>query len=295
LLDMPAAQRKQRLDSLLAERGLFASRSRAAASVMAGEVTIGGAKPRRASKPGELVAADAELSVREPPPYVSRGGVKLANALDVFSVPVPERPALGVPARGTLDIRGRRALDVGASTGGFTDCLLQRGAQSVVTVDVGYGELAYSLRTDPRVTVCERTNARALTPAMLPYAPDLATIDVSFISLRIVLPAVFGCMAPRHDVLALVKPQFEVGRERVGKGGVVRSAEDRRAALVQVGRAALDLGASVLGYASSGLPGPKGNRETFVWLAEPGRLDSRRSGGAADGQALERMAREVEP
>ena len=170
------------------------------------------------------------------------------------------------------------------------DCLLQRGAREVIAVDVGYGDFDYGLRTDPRVRLLERTNARVLEPAMLPYAPDLVTIDVSFISLRKILPAVLGCVADRYDLLALVKPQFEVGRERVGKGGVVRSAEDRRSALVDVGMAARQLGAGVLGYVSSGLPGPKGNLETFVWLAE-----HERSGQAESGEELEAMAREVEP
>lgn len=270
---MPTAQRKQRIDSLLAERGLFASRSRAAASVMAGEVSVGPER-RRVSKPGEMVAVDAELSVREPPPFVSRGGVKLANALEHFG----------------LDVAGRRAIDVGASTGGFTDCLLKRGVSEVVAVDVGYGDLDYALRTDARVTAIERTNARSLTPEMLPYTPDLAVIDVSFISLTKVLPAVLACMAPSFDVLAMIKPQFEVGRERVGKGGVVRLAEDRRGALVDVGAAAQALGAAVLAYASSGLPGPKGNLESFVWLAEGAR-----AGAAAGRDEIERMAREVEP
>jgi 23S rRNA (cytidine1920-2'-O)/16S rRNA (cytidine1409-2'-O)-methyltransferase len=207
--------------------------------------------------------------------FVSRGGVKLENALRSCG----------------LEVSGRRALDVGASTGGFTDCLLRRGAVGVVAVDVGYGQLDWGLRNDPRVTVLERTNARALTPEMLPYTPDLATVDVSFISLEKVLPAVLGCMAGSYDVLAMVKPQFEVGRVLASKGrGVVRNPDDRRAALVSVGRAALGLGASVLGYHYSGLPGPKGNRETFVWLAE-----ERRVGGATDGEDLEVMAREIEP
>jgi 23S rRNA (cytidine1920-2'-O)/16S rRNA (cytidine1409-2'-O)-methyltransferase len=264
---------KQRLDTLLAERGLFPSRTRAAASVMAGEVSFG-QDGRRAAKPGEMVAVDVALSVRERAPYVSRGGIKLANALDVFDVAV----------------RGRRALDVGASTGGFTDCLLSRGTTEVVAVDVGYGDFDYRLRTDPRVTLLERTNARSLERDMLPYTPDFVALDVSFISLRKILPAVLGCLEERFDALALVKPQFEVGRERVGKGGVVRSAEDRRSALIDVGTVAFELGASVLGYASSGLPGPKGNLETFIWLAEAGR-----TGGAGGADELERMAREVEP
>src|SRR5205823_4131871 len=185
-----------------------------------------------------------------------------------------------------IDPAGRRCLDVGASTGGFTDCLLQRGAEHVVAVDVAYGELDWRLRTDARVTVLERVNARALRPEQLPYAPDLIAIDVSFISLAKVLPAVLACAAPRHDCLALCKPQFEVGRERVRKGGVVRSAEDRRAALTGVAEAARELGASVLGFVPSGLPGPKGNLETFVWLAEGGRP------GLADVAAA---AGEVEP
>ena len=196
--------------------------------------------------------------------FVSRGGIKLENALSASG----------------LDVSGRRALDVGASTGGFTDCLLQRGAKGVIAVDVGYGQLDWGLRNDPRVTVLERTNARALTVGLLPYTPDLASIDVSFISLAKVLPAVLGCMAERYDVLAMVKPQFEVGRAIASKGrGVVRDPDDRRAALVGVGEAALGLGASVLGYYSSGLPGPKGNKETFVWLAEPGRAAGRECAG----------------
>jgi 23S rRNA (cytidine1920-2'-O)/16S rRNA (cytidine1409-2'-O)-methyltransferase len=278
---------KRRLDALLAERGLFSSRSRAAASVMAGEVRVGPGE-RRASRPGELVDAEERVSVAERPAFVSRGGIKLANALDAWE----------------LDVCGRRALDVGASTGGFSDCLLQRGARDVIAVDVGYGSLAWSLRNDSRVSVMERCNARELTPQMLPHAPDLAVVDVSFISLAKVLGAVFGCLAGGYDVLALVKPQFEVGRGRVGKGGVVRDADERSEGVGAVGEEALALGTAVLGYRSSGLPGPKGNRETFVWLADPVRLD----GGdcvpeairpqSTDGDPaprLARLAREVEP
>jgi 23S rRNA (cytidine1920-2'-O)/16S rRNA (cytidine1409-2'-O)-methyltransferase len=262
---------KRRLDTLLAERGLYESRSRAAAAVMAGEVAIGG-DGRRADKPGQLVAEDAELVVAEGPRFVSRGGVKLANALDALEI----------------DPTGRQCMDVGAATGGFTDCLLQHGAQAVVTVDVAYGELSWKLREDPRVTVVERVNARALAADQLPFRPDLIAIDVSFISLRKVLPAVIAAAAERFDCLAMVKPQFEVGRERVGSGGVVHEPADRRAALVDVGAFARDeLGAAVLGYASSGLPGPAGNRETFAWLAEGGRA------GAVED--LDAAARTVEP
>jgi 23S rRNA (cytidine1920-2'-O)/16S rRNA (cytidine1409-2'-O)-methyltransferase len=260
---------KRRLDTLLAERGLYESRSRAAAAVIAGDVRVGG---RPATKPGELVADGAEVAVAEPPPYVSRGGIKLANALDAFGI----------------DPAGRRALDVGASTGGFTDVLLQRGADSVIALDVAYGELHWRLRNDERVIVVERRNARQIEPGELPYEPDLIVADLSFISLTKVLPAVARAAAPRFDLLAMVKPQFEVGRERVGKGGVVRSPDDRRAALVAVaGFARTELGLSVLGFASSGLPGPAGNRETFVWIAEAGRA------GAAED--LEAAALRAEP
>jgi 23S rRNA (cytidine1920-2'-O)/16S rRNA (cytidine1409-2'-O)-methyltransferase len=261
--------KRMRLDQLLFERGMFPSRSKAAASVLAGEVLL---LPERirAAKPGQLVTSEAELELTPRERFVSRGGLKLEHGLDVFG----------------LDVAGRRALDVGASTGGFTDCLLARGVAHVTCVDVAYGQLDYRLRTDPRVTLIERCNARWLRREDLPYAPEVIVIDVSFISLQKVLPAVLGCAAPRFDCLALVKPQFEVGRESVGKGGVVRDADARRQALVAAGEAALQLGASVLGYASSGLPGPKGNRESFVWMAEGGR------GGLRD---LESAVREVEP
>ncbi len=261
---------KIRLDTLLAQRGLFTSRARAAASVMAGEVRLGDAAGERARKPGQLVAEDVELAIDERPRYVSRGGIKLANALDATGI----------------DPAGRMCLDVGASTGGFTDCLLQRGAAHVIAADVAYGELDWSLRTDDRVTVLERTNARALTPALLPAAPDLIVADLSFISLTKVLPAVLACAAPRFDALVMVKPQFELGRGRV-KGGVVRDAAERREALVSVAGAARDAGAAVLGFASSGLPGPKGNQETFAHLAEAGR--------AAAVDDLQAAAAVVEP
>jgi len=246
--------------------------------VMAGEVRIGAAE-RRAAKPGELVDVGERVIVEEAPRFVSRGGIKLANALTATGLPVA----------------GRRALDVGASTGGFTDCLLQRDVREVIAVDVGYGILDYRLRIDPRVSVMERTNARALTPELLPAPldgpaglPDLATIDVSFISLAKVLGPLLGCMLAGYDLLALVKPQFELGRGRA-KGGVVRAAEDRREALVAVGAAALTLGAAVRSYHSSGLPGPKGNRESFIWLSDPSK-----GLGTIEQAELAQLAREVE-
>ncbi|HEV7162714.1 MAG TPA: TlyA family RNA methyltransferase [Solirubrobacteraceae bacterium] len=261
--------KRVRLDQLLSERGMFPSRTRAAASVIAGEVLLLPER-RRAEKPGQLVDPEVALELAQAPAFVSRGGIKLANALDKLGI----------------DVAGRRALDVGASTGGFTDCLLKRGAAHVIALDVAYGQLDWAIRSDDRVTVIERANARALTPDALPYAPDLIVIDVSFISVTKVLGAALGCAAPPFDCLALVKPQFEVGRARVGKGGVVRDADLRREALLAAGRAGAELGAAVLGYASSGLPGPKGNRESFLWLAEAQR------GGVSD---LEAAAREVEP
>ena len=212
---------RKRLDALMAERGLFESRSRAAAAVMAGEVRVGD-EPAR--KPGQLVAEDADISVAEGPAYVSRGGIKLANALDVLGI----------------DPSGRSCLDAGASTGGFTDVLLQRGAAAVAAVDVAYGELHWRLRQDPRVTVIERVNARSLDCALLPFTPDMIVIDVSFISLTKVLPAVLACAAPRFDCLAMVKPQFEAGRDHVGRGGVVRDPEARLDAVVAVAQSARD-------------------------------------------------------
>jgi 23S rRNA (cytidine1920-2'-O)/16S rRNA (cytidine1409-2'-O)-methyltransferase len=222
--------------------------------VRAGEVQLGADGPF-ALKPSQLVESEADLIVSEGPHFVSRGGIKLENALEAFGV----------------EVSGRDCLDIGASTGGFTDCLLQRAATRVAAVDVAHGELDWRLRNESRVTVIERLNARSLEPADLPFTPSLATIDVSFISLAKVLPAVLGVAAERFDCLAMVKPQFEVGRGRVGKGGVVRDAELRREAIASVATAAGDLGAAVQGFAPSGLPGPAGNRETFVWLAESAR------------------------
>ena len=222
---------------------------------MAGDVRVHGGRTR-VPKAGQMLSDDVELEVAAAPRYVSRGGIKLANALDALE----------------LDVTGRRALDVGASTGGFTDCLLQRGAGHVVALDVAYGELDWSLRNDDRVTVMERCNARSVDVDALPYRPELVVADVSFISLTKVLPAVLAACAPRHDALVMVKPQFEVGRERLAKGGVVRDEALRRETVIAVAEA-LRTGcrAAVMGFAASGLPGPKGNVETFVLLAEQGR------------------------
>ncbi len=238
--------KKARIDAVLAERGLFPSRTAAAGAVRAGAVRVGVDGPV-ALRPSQLIEPEAALVVDEGPRFVSRGGMKLENALDVLDV----------------EVAGRDCLDVGASTGGFTDCLLQRGAARVAAVDVAYGQIDVRLREDPRVTVIERLNARELMAADLPFVPSLATIDVSFISLTKVLPATARCLASAGEILAMVKPQFELGRERVGKG-VVRDPADRREAVLRVALAARELGLAVRGFASSGLPGPKGNRETFV-------------------------------
>jgi 23S rRNA (cytidine1920-2'-O)/16S rRNA (cytidine1409-2'-O)-methyltransferase len=245
---------RKRLDVLLVERGLAESRAQAQALVMAGLVT-------GYEKAGQQVDEAAELVVKRPPRYVSRGGEKLAHALDELGV----------------DVAGRDALDVGASTGGFTDVLLQRGAARVIALDVGRGQLHARLRGDPRVTVLERTNARELES--LPYAPELVTCDVSFISVRTALPPVLALARPAWEALVLVKPQFEAGRDEVAKGGVIRDPEVHRRVLREVAEAALAWPAETVGVVDSGLPGPKGNREFFLHLVHredpslPDRLD----------------------
>ena len=237
-----------RIDRLLVERGLAPSRERAQRLVMAGEVLV---DEHVVSKPGTEVRDDAAIRVRTPPSaYVSRGGEKLAGALDAFG----------------LDVAGRVVVDVGASTGGFTDVCLRRGARRVIAVDVGYGQLAWTLRQDARVTVLERQNARHLTPELVPEPPDLAVIDVSFISLTLVLPAVASVLAPAAEVVAMVKPQFEVGKGEVGKGGVVRDPAKRAEAVARVRAAAEALGFTVAGEADAVIAGPKGNQETFLRL-----------------------------
>jgi len=240
-----------RLDALLVERGLAASRERARALIIAGSVRVNG---QPASKAGTSVARDADVTVATPDhPYVGRGGLKLAHALDVFGVAVD----------------GRVALDIGASTGGFTDVLLQRGAPRVVALDVGHGQLDWKLRNDPRVIVLERVNARSLTPVDLPESArefDIITIDVSFISLRHILPAVPPLMREGADVIALVKPQFEAGRAEVGKGGIVRDEAVQLRVVEEVTAAANALGLTRAGMTESPIAGMEGNREFLVHL-----------------------------
>jgi 23S rRNA (cytidine1920-2'-O)/16S rRNA (cytidine1409-2'-O)-methyltransferase len=234
---------KKRLDVLLVERGLAETRSQAQALVLAGRV-------RGHAKAGEQLSEDAELEVAEPPRYVSRGGEKLRRALEVLAI----------------DVTGEDCLDVGASTGGFTDCLLQAGAARVCALDVGRAQLHERLRRDPRVTVLERRNARHLRCEELPFAPTFVTCDVSFISLRLALPPALACAAPAYRALALVKPQFEAGRADAGRG-VVRDPAVRCRVLRELATAAQEeWGAAVAGIADSGLPGPRGNRETFLYL-----------------------------
>lgn len=245
--------RRTRLDAELVRRGLARSRDHAAELVAAGRVRLRGsvaAKPAAMVDPADPVQVTDGGDGDEP---VSRGGHKLAGALDAF-------------AADGLSVQARRCLDAGASTGGFTDVLLRRGAQAVVAVDVGYGQLAWRLRTDPRVTVLERTNVRTLTPEAIGGPVQLTVADLSFISLRLVLPALIACTVPDGDVVPMVKPQFEVGRERVGKRGVVRDPSLRAAAVLDVAAAAHTLGFGVAGVAVSPLPGPSGNIEYFLWL-----------------------------
>jgi len=250
-----------RLDALLVEQGLAASRAEAARLVLAGRVRVGGGP---AGKAGQLLRADAPVSLVAAAPYVSRGGEKLAGAL----------AALGVA------VEGRVCLDVGASTGGFTDCLLAHGARRVYAVDVGHGQIHPRLRGDARVVVLEGVNARYLAPGQLAERPTLATIDVSFIAIEKVLPAVAACLDADGEVLAMVKPQFEVGRGQVGKGGVVRDPALHRRAILGVAACARVEGFRIAGVAASPLRGPKGNREFFLRLVR----------GARDGAALEGSA-----
>jgi len=239
---------RTRLDLLLTDRGLAPSRERARALILAGQVRVNG---QTATKAGTLVASDVDLTLDVPDhPYVSRGGVKLAHALETFAI----------------DVRGRRALDVGASTGGFTDALLRRGAASVIALDVGHGQLDWSLRTDPRVVVREHVNARALTRGDVPHDVGVVTIDVSFISLRHILPALRPFLLRGADVVTLVKPQFEAGRADVGKGGLVTDPVVHAAVVARVVDEAQGFGYTALAQTPSPITGARGNREFFVYL-----------------------------
>jgi 23S rRNA (cytidine1920-2'-O)/16S rRNA (cytidine1409-2'-O)-methyltransferase len=257
--------RRLRLDAELVRRGLARSREHAASLIEQGRVEIRGSVARKAA--AMVDPADPVLVVEAPQgaDYVSRGGHKLAGALAAF---MPNG----------LVVKGKRCLDAGASTGGFTDVLLRQGAAAVVAVDVGYGQLAWSLRSDPRVIVLERTNVRMLSPEQIGGPVDLAVADLSFISLRLVLPALAACTSRDGDLVLMVKPQFEVGRERVGSGGVVRDPDDRADAVIDVCTCAAELGLGVAGVAVSPLPGPSGNVEFFVWF--------RTGAPPADAQAI---------
>lgn len=245
--------RRIRLDTELVRRGLARSREQAAALVAAGRVQVRGTPARKVA--AMVDPADPVRVLGEDPglEYVSRGGYKLAGALAAFT---PDG----------LRVTGRRCLDAGASTGGFTDVLLRSGAAAVVAADVGYGQLAWSLRSDPRVTVLERTNVRTLDPTAIGGPVELTVADLSFISLRLVLPALAACTSADGDLALMVKPQFEVGRERVGPGGVVRDADLRAEAVLGVAAAAAELGLGTAAVVASPLPGPRGNVEFFVWL-----------------------------
>jgi len=237
---------RTRLDIEMVRRGLAKSRETARRLIMAGRVRV---NSRPADKPDLLVSAESSVTVLgSDPQYASRGAYKLIAALDAFAI----------------EVAGRHALDVGASTGGFTDVLLKRGAAHVIALDVGYGQIAERLRTDPRVTILDRTNVRLVQPRMLPYLPDLVTIDTSFISLRIVIPAVLALLAAKAEIIALVKPQFEVGRGQVGKGGIVRDEAVRRTALEGILSFARQAGLEIIGSIDSPIAGARGNREFLV-------------------------------
>jgi 23S rRNA (cytidine1920-2'-O)/16S rRNA (cytidine1409-2'-O)-methyltransferase len=242
---------RERIDNLLVRRGLVASREAGRARVLAGEVLV---DDRPVTKAGTLVDIGSVIRFKsEPAPYASRGGVKLAKALQEFRV----------------DVKDKVALDVGASTGGFTDCLLQHGAARVFAVDVGYGQLAWKLRNHPRVVVFEKVNIRYLDAGALPSRVHLATIDVSFISLRLVLPVVKSLLLPGAEVIALIKPQFEVGKGRVGKGGIVRAADDHRRVVEEIANAGASLNFHTQGVIESPVLGAKGNREFLIYLRLP--------------------------
>ena len=247
---------KQRLDALLADRELVDSREQAKRLILAGEVLVDG---ELRSKPGQSVSVEARVEIKQPLRYVSRGGLKLEKALRVFDV----------------DIRGKTALDVGASTGGFTDCLLQHGARFVYAVDVGYGQLAWKLRQDSRVRVIERTNARTIDRTLFNHPVEICVIDVSFISLRTVLPAVKNCIGAGSDLILLIKPQFEAGQQYVGKGGVVRDPQIHLKVIRTLIQFVEEMEMSALGITHSPIRGPAGNIEYLLWINENLRTSPR--------------------
>jgi len=239
--------KKERADKLLVDRGLAETRSKAQAMILAGEVTSGN---QRIEKPGQSVLLDAPLSIKQPPPFVSRGGIKLAAALEHFGI----------------DVTASYCLDVGASTGGFTDCLLKRGAPKVVALDVGHGQLDWKLRNDPRVEVRERVNARYLDPTDFDESFDFAVADVSFISLTLILPAIVPLLKDAASIVALIKPQFEVGRYEVGKGGIVRDSAAQQRVVKEISDCAKSLGLEAAGVIESPILGADGNREFLGWF-----------------------------
>jgi 23S rRNA (cytidine1920-2'-O)/16S rRNA (cytidine1409-2'-O)-methyltransferase len=250
------AKTKKRLDVLVYEKGVANSRQAAHALIMAGKILV---NERPADKPGMQVDIDAVITNRDPAPaYVSRGGLKLAHAIDAFGIDVTETVCL----------------DVGASTGGFTDCLLQHGAERVYAVDVGYGQLDWKLRNNTRVIAIERTNIRHASADLFPEPFDLITIDVSFISLKIVIPAVLGFLKPEGKIVALIKPQFEVGKGMVGKGGVVRDPLLHQEVIDDLSGFLETLGINILGVLPSPITGPKGNREFLIYGVCPLRADT---------------------
>jgi len=240
---------KQRADKLLVRKGLAESREKAQALIMAGLVWVG---ERRVKKPGELLKEDVELKVKEPLPYVSRGGIKLEKALDEFKI----------------EVKGKIAADFGASTGGFTDCLLKKGAKRVYAIDVGYGQMHWRLRSDPRVVLLEKVNVRYIDSSLIKDNIDLVVADLSFISLKLVLPKIMEILIPDGEALVLVKPQFEVGRDKVGKRGVVRDEKLIFQAVEDIKIFAQDIGFSIKGVCESPIRGAKGNREFFIYLSK---------------------------
>jgi 23S rRNA (cytidine1920-2'-O)/16S rRNA (cytidine1409-2'-O)-methyltransferase len=247
-LEKAVSKKKIRLDQLIVNKGLAESREKAKALIMAGEVIVDGA---RVDKPGHTYTEDCEITLKtESIPYVSRGGLKLAAAIEHFDI----------------DVSNLVMLDVGASTGGFTDCLLQNGAKKVIAVDVGYGQLHWKLRQDPRVVVIEKTNARYLEPGQIEDTPDGAVIDVSFISLRLVIPAVSRLLPQKSFIVALIKPQFEAGKDQVGKGGVVRNEETHNKIISDIRDFCINQGWDPKGEIPSPILGPKGNREFLIYL-----------------------------